>query len=159
MEINELYDNKIFNFWCKKYGGELHEDLKNDVILLLLENKNIEKIKEYLLPYSIQTIRFYSLDKKKSLSEFSKKYFYRFDVMNIENFSEIKEDEPIEESNLINKVIKDCNTSGKLFAARILVENANGKSILKIAKEAGVPYDLTIREVRQYKKELKQWQK
>ena len=65
MEITELYDNNIFNYWCKKYGKELHEDLKNDVILLLLENKNFIKIKEYLLPYSIQTIRFYSLDKKR----------------------------------------------------------------------------------------------
>jgi len=159
MEITELYDNNIFNYWCKKYGKELYEDLKNDVILLLLENKNFIKIKEYLLPYSIQTIRFYSLDKKKTVSEFTKKYKYRFDVQNIENFEEIKEDEPTEESTLINKVIKDCNTSGKLFAARILVENANGKSIVKIAKQAGLPYDLTIREVRNYKKELKQWQK
>ena len=60
--ITNLYSNKLFNDMCRRYGHANHEDLKSEVMTILLELSEEKKQQiidsDYLLPYAIQTARY-----------------------------------------------------------------------------------------------------
>lgn len=79
--IEQLYKNKLFNDMCKRYGRENHEDLKSEVLLILLELPK-EKLrgiidKGYLIPFALNVVR--NQTSPKNWTAFRKKYGNRED--------------------------------------------------------------------------------
>jgi hypothetical protein len=65
--ISEVFCSKLFCDMCRRYGGNDHEDLKGEVMLMILEmpmekKQNIADA-GYLLPYALQMARFQSTGK------------------------------------------------------------------------------------------------
>lgn len=65
--ICEVFSNKLFCDMCRRYGGNNHEDLRSEVMLIILEMPT-EKKQDivdagYLLPYALQMARFQSTGK------------------------------------------------------------------------------------------------
>ena len=58
----EFNDSKIFNDYCRKYGHNNHQELKSEVLSILLElpDHKKETISEnnYLIPYALQILKF-----------------------------------------------------------------------------------------------------
>ena len=75
--IAKLYTNDIFNCICMQHGGEHGEDIKGDIIMMILsipEPKLKHIVSEgYLLPYALQMVR-YQCSSNKS-TKLNKKYF------------------------------------------------------------------------------------
>lgn len=65
--ICDVFSNKLFCDMCRRYGGDNHEDLKSEVMLMILEMPT-EKKQDivdagYLLPYALQMARFQTTGK------------------------------------------------------------------------------------------------
>jgi hypothetical protein len=58
----EFNDSKIFNDYCKKYGHSDHQELKSEVLTILLElpqhKKDTIADNNYLTPYALQILKF-----------------------------------------------------------------------------------------------------
>jgi hypothetical protein len=58
----EFNDSKIFNDYCKKYGHSDHQELKSEVLTILLElpqhKKDTIAENNYLTPYALQILKF-----------------------------------------------------------------------------------------------------
>jgi hypothetical protein len=58
----EFNDSKIFNDYCKKYGHSDHQELKSEVLSILLElpehKKDTIAENNYLTPYALQILKF-----------------------------------------------------------------------------------------------------
>ena len=96
----EFNDSKIFNDYCRKYGHNNHQELKSEVLAILLElpDHKKETISEnnYLIPYALQILKFQV--SHCNWTAFRKKFGNRenlvmFDDINInDKRGEIKED-------------------------------------------------------------------
>jgi hypothetical protein len=62
IQLCEFNDSKIFNDYCRKYGHNNHQELKSEVLSILLElpDHKKETIAEnnYLTPYALQILKF-----------------------------------------------------------------------------------------------------
>lgn len=95
--ITELYQDKLFLSMCKKYGKENSEELRSEVVSILLEmpGDKLTHIIEngYLLPYSINIVRLQSISKRDSFNKkFNNELKYAVDIDYISNRIKIKED-------------------------------------------------------------------
>jgi len=58
----EFNDSKIFNDYCRKYGHKDHQELKSEVLTILLElpqhKKDTIAENNYLTPYALQILKF-----------------------------------------------------------------------------------------------------
>ncbi len=62
IQLCEFNDSKIFNDYCKKYGHSDHQELKSEVLTILLElpqhKKDTIAENNYLTPYALQILKF-----------------------------------------------------------------------------------------------------
>lgn len=84
----EFNDSKIFNDYCKKYGHNNHQELKSEVLSILLElpEHKKETISEnnYLIPYALQILKFQV--SHCNWTAFRKKFGNRENLVLVENF-------------------------------------------------------------------------
>ena len=84
----EFNDSKIFNDYCKKYGHNNHQELKSEVLSILLElpDHKKETISEnnYLIPYALQILKFQV--SHCNWTSFRKKFGNRENLVLVENF-------------------------------------------------------------------------
>lgn len=84
----EFNDSKIFNDYCKKYGHNNHQELKSEVLAILLElpDHKKETISEnnYLIPYALQILKFQV--SHCNWTAFRKKFGNRENLILVENF-------------------------------------------------------------------------
>ena len=84
----EFNDSKIFNDYCKKYGHNNHQELKSEVLAILLElpDHKKETISEnnYLIPYALQILKFQV--SHCNWTAFRKKFGNRENLVLVENF-------------------------------------------------------------------------
>ena len=84
----EFNDSKIFNDYCKKYGHNNHQELKSEVLSILLElpDHKKETISEnnYLIPYALQILKFQV--SHCNWTAFRKKFGNRENLVLVENF-------------------------------------------------------------------------
>ena len=71
--ITELYTDLVFIRVCKKYGKENHEELRSEVITILLEmpGERLTHIIEnqYLLPYAYNVARIQGIDERSRFNK------------------------------------------------------------------------------------------
>ena len=88
----EFNDSKIFNDYCKKYGHNNHQELKSEVLSILLELPDHKKqtIAEnnYLTPYALQILKFQV--SHCNWTAFRKKFGNRENLVLVENFDDDK---------------------------------------------------------------------
>ena len=88
----EFNDSKIFNDYCKKYGHNNHQELKSEVLSILLElpDHKKEAIAEnnYLTPYALQILKFQV--SHCNWTAFRKKFGNRENLVLVENFDDDK---------------------------------------------------------------------
>ena len=84
----EFNDSKIFNDYCRKYGHNNHQELKSEVLSILLElpDHKKETISEnnYLIPYALQILKFQV--SHCNWTAFRKKFGNRENLILVENF-------------------------------------------------------------------------
>ena len=84
----EFNDSKIFNDYCRKYGQNNHQELKSEVLSILLElpEHKKETISEnnYLIPYALQILKFQV--SHCNWTAFRKKFGNRENLVLVENF-------------------------------------------------------------------------
>ena len=84
----EFNDSKIFNDYCRKYGQNNHQELKSEVLSILLElpDHKKETISEnnYLIPYALQILKFQV--SHCNWTAFRKKFGNRENLVLVENF-------------------------------------------------------------------------
>ena len=84
----EFNDSKIFNDYCRKYGHNNHQELKSEVLSILLElpDHKKETISEnnYLIPYALQILKFQV--SHCNWTAFRKKFGNRENLVLVENF-------------------------------------------------------------------------
>jgi hypothetical protein len=84
----EFNNSKIFNDYCKKYGHNNHQELKSEVLSILLElpDHKKETISEnnYLIPYALQILKFQV--SHCNWTAFRKKFGNRENLVLVENF-------------------------------------------------------------------------
>ena len=99
---------------CKRYGGNNHLDLRSEVILIILElpeeKKQMIIENGYLLPYSLQIIRFQV--STKNWTAFRKKYCNRENLEYKEDFKDIPDEQPVQTIDCENIVSKIKTDSG-----------------------------------------------
>ena len=88
----EFTDSKIFNDYCRKYGHNNHQELKSEVLSILLElpDHKKETIAEnnYLTPYALQILKFQV--SHCNWTAFRKKFGNRENLVLVENFDDDK---------------------------------------------------------------------
>jgi len=88
----EFNDSKIFNDYCRKYGHNNHQELKSEVLSILLElpDHKKETIAEnnYLTPYALQILKFQV--SHCNWTAFRKKFGNRENLVLVENFDDDK---------------------------------------------------------------------
>lgn len=81
--IIAVFNSRLFNDFCKRYGGDNHEDLKSEVMLIICELPNEKKENivrnDYLLPYALNIIR--NQVSTKKWTQWRKKYENRLPVI------------------------------------------------------------------------------
>ena len=169
--ITELYQDKLFLSMCKKYGKENSEELRSEVISILLEmpGDKLNHIIEngYLLPYTLQIVRFQSIDEK---SKFNSQFIIYETIDNIEiPFDPIETQTELMESELrqlkaeitLKKIESDSlDQSNKYFyQANIAKSKPKYGSIRALSRKVGIDYRGMQIALNQYIEYLKEWQK
>jgi len=164
--ITNLYNNKLFNDMCRRYGHANHEDLKSEVMTILLELSEEKKQQiidsDYLLPYAIQTARYQT--SPKNWTKFRKLYCNREELIFTDEFielvDEIIEDSPINLSLIINRIKEDMKeqTNKYFYHSRLLYELIeSGKNTKQLSREIGIPYTSVRHALNEYRTNLKEW--
>jgi hypothetical protein len=172
-ELISVYNSKLFNDICKKYGGRNHEELKSEVISILIELP-IEKKKQivendYLLPYSIQITKFQISN--KTWTAYRKKYLNRENLIYIDSFDDFNYPEEEYEFDILdeldpsiihNKIQSDMlDQSNKYFyhsrlLNELIVSDLNTK---RLSVEIGIPYTSVRHALKEYRQHLREWLK
>ena len=151
---------------CKRYGGKNHEDLKSEVLQILLElpkekqNQIIEN--DYILPYSLQIARFQVSN--KNWTRFRKLYCNREELIFTDEFielvDEVIEESPINLNLIINKIKEDMReqTNKYFYHSRLLYELIeSGKNTKQLSRDIGIPYTSVRYALQEYRITLKEW--
>ena len=164
-EITEIFKSKLFCDMCKRYGGDNHQDLKSEVILIILElpeqKKQMIIENGYLLPYTLQIIRFQV--STKNWTSYRKKYGNRENLQYVPDFTDHPEsvpDEQIDCNNIVSKIQSETiEQRNKCFYHSRLLEEliAHDNNIKALARSIGIPYRSVIYAITEYRKHLKQW--
>lgn len=169
--ITELYTDLVFIRVCKKYGKENHEELRSEVITILLEmpGERLTHIIEnqYLLPYAYNVARIQGIDER---SRFNKMFALSETINNLE----ISYD-PIEEKTLILDIEQRHQQATKLlekiesdsleqsnqffYEANIAKSKPKYGSIRALSRKVGIDYRGMQIALNKYIEYLKEWQK
>ena len=96
----EFNDSKIFNDYCKKYGHNNYQELKSEVLSILLElpdhKKDTIAENNYLTPYALQILKFQV--SHCNWTAFRKKFgnrekLYLFDDINLHSQGNIRDND------------------------------------------------------------------
>ncbi len=167
--ITELYNDKMFHSICKRYGKSDSEDLKQIVILILLEKpKNIlEHIisSGYLMPYALQVTRLQvSKFKTNKWSVFNKNFGGIVEPLHEGIEAKIidipyTEDHFILSDKVSKKILDDAlNQDNPHFYHAMLVKlKVEHKNVKKISKATKIPYRSLLHAIDEYKKYLNEW--
>ena len=169
--ITELYTDRLFISMCKKYGKENNEELRSEVMSILLEMPG-DKLNHiisngYLLPYTLQIVRFQSIDEK---SKFNSQFIIHETIDNIEiAFDPIETQSELIDNEIrqlkaeitLKKIESDSlNQDNKYFYhANIAKSKPKYGSIRALSRKVGIDYRSMQIALNQYIEYLKEWQK
>ena len=168
--IVDLNSSKLFNDMCKRYGQNNHQELKSEVMAILLELPEVKKqsIAEnnYIVPYAIQTLRFQV--SARNWTSFRKAFANRECLVYLENFEDFDildteyKETPIEVEKIKKKIESDMlDQNNKYFYhSRLLNELINNNLNTKqLSREIGIPYTSVRHAIKEYREHLREWLK
>lgn len=167
--ISELYENKLYRSMCLKYGKENSEDLRSEVILILLEypkDKLMNIIeKGYLLPWSLQIMRFQTDPHHYNRNRtFNKKFNNGIVYVSIENHLELNvisqdTDDIVIGETISKKVLQDSlnQKNPHFYHAKLAIERTKYKNTKELSRAVGIPYFSVRYALKEYKTYLNQW--
>ena len=169
--IAELYTDKLFVTMCRKYGREDNEELRSEVVTILLEmpDEKINHIIEngYILPYAINIIRLQSISKRDTFNKnFNHPFKFAIDIEELELIDESVNAEEIEykylqADKLIDKIKNDSldQYNEHFYGSRLALLKVEHGSIKAVSRSTGIPYRSMQDALKKYVNYLKQWQK
>ena len=157
MLIEDLYINPKFNQICKHFGKENSEDLKNDVVLVLLDMKSdICKINN-IVEYACCMARNYAINKR---SKFSKQYLIKNDELTGNEIVESEYNFEFDYKNqfVINYINETAtNQNSQYFFHCILVKKLiELKSLSELSRKTKIPYRTLSFSMSQLKLHIKE---
>lgn len=169
--IAELYTDKLFTTMCRKYGKDDNEELRSEVVTILLEmpedkiNHIIEN--KYLLPYALRVVRIQAVSKR---DRFNKNFNYPMksdiDIDSIELVDDSMDITEIEEAHkeaerVIAKIKDDsCNQfSDYFYGSRLVLLKVEKGSIKEVSRSTGIPYRSMQDALKKYVNHLNEWRK
>lgn len=169
-EIEHLYNNDIFIALCKRYGGDNFEDLRQEIIVMIMEmpQDKLSHIVDsnYLLPYALQMVRFQTSTHPRSQGTKFNKLFNQKN-QSIDEIYHPTEYEPDLELNFIDskiilkKIWDDSSSQDNkyFYHSRLVLEKLKYKHFTMLSKVTKIPYKSVLDAVKQYRNYLDQWQK
>lgn len=171
--IIAVFNSRLFNDFCKRYGGDNYQDLKSEIMLIICElpqekKENIVR-NDYLLPYALNIMR--NQVSSSKWTQWRKKYESRVPIVVSEDLAAgddwyeadrmVEELDPIDLTNeKILKRVKDDSTDQRneyFYHSRVLLESMKYRNVKKTAEAIGIPYKSVLRNLNDYKEALKEW--
>jgi hypothetical protein len=164
----EFNDSKIFNDYCKKYGHGDHQELKSEVLSILLElpqhKKDTIAENNYLTPYALQILKFQV--SHCNWTAFRKKFGNRENLVLVETFDDIEDVEYFEDEIQVEKIVAKIeedmlDQNNKYFYhSRLLNELIiTGVNTKQLSRDIGIPYTSVRHAIKEYRLHLKEWLK
>jgi hypothetical protein len=164
----EFNDSKIFNDYCRKYGHGDYQELKSEVLTILLELPDHKKqtIAEnnYLTPYALQILKFQV--SHCNWTAFRKKFGNRENLVLVETFEDIEDIEYFEDEIQVEKIVAKIESdmldqNNKYFYhSRLLNELIiTGVNTKQLSRDIGIPYTSVRHAIKEYRLHLKEWLK
>jgi len=164
----EFNDSKIFNDYCRKYGHGDHQELKSEVLSILLElpqhKKDTIAENNYLTPYALQILKFQV--SHCNWTAFRKKFGNRENLVLVETFEDIEDVEYFEDEIQVEKIVAKIeedmlNQDNKYFYhSRLLNELIiTGVNTKQLSRDIGIPYTSVRHAIKEYRLHLKEWLK
>lgn len=174
-EIARVFKSRDFIAMSKRYGRENHEDLRSEVMVMLLETPKVKLdniiSNGYLLPYAINIMRNQASGANKS-TKFSKSYqdermmYTEITITGIpvyqQDASEDYDDEiwrHIRERIVLVKIKDDAEkqTNAWFYHSRLFLLQMEHKNKKNLSKKIGIPYNSILYAINEYKNHLKEW--
>jgi hypothetical protein len=164
----EFNDSKIFNDYCRKYGHGDHQELKSEVLSILLElpqhKKDTIAENNYLTPYALQILKFQV--SHCNWTAFRKKFGNRENLVLVETFEDIEDVEYFEDEIQVEKIVAKIeedmlDQNNKYFYhSRLLNELIiTGVNTKQLSRDIGIPYTSVRHAIKEYRQHLKEWLK
>ena len=164
----EFNDSKIFNDYCRKYGHGDHQELKSEVLSILLElpqhKKDTIAENNYLTPYALQILKFQV--SHCNWTAFRKKFGNRENLVLVETFDDIEDVEYFEDEIQVEKIVAKIeedmlDQNNKYFYhSRLLNELIiTGVNTKQLSRDIGIPYTSVRHAIKEYRLHLKEWLK
>jgi hypothetical protein len=164
----EFNDSKIFNDYCRRYGHNDHQELKSEVLSILLElpqhKKDTIAENNYLTPYALQILKFQV--SHCNWTAFRKKFGNRENLVLVETFEDIEDIEYFEDDIQVEKIVAKIeedmlNQNNKYFYhSRLLNELIiTGVNTKQLSRDIGIPYTSVRHAIKEYRLHLKEWLK
>jgi hypothetical protein len=164
----EFNDSKIFNDYCRKYGHGDHQELKSEVLSILLElpqhKKDTIAENNYLTPYALQILKFQV--SHCNWTAFRKKFGNRENLVLVETFEDIEDVEYFEDEIQVEKIVAKIeedmlDQNNKYFYhSRLLNELIiTGVNTKQLSRDIGIPYTSVRHAIKEYRLHLKEWLK
>lgn len=168
IQLCEFNDSKIFNDYCKKYGHSNHQELKSEVLTILLElpdhKKDTIAENNYLTPYALQILKFQV--SHCNWTAFRKKFGNRENLVLVETFEDIEDIEYFEDEIQVEKIVAKIeedmlDQNNKYFYhSRLLNELIiTGVNTKQLSRDIGIPYTSVRHAIKEYRLHLKEWLK
>ena len=164
----EFNDSKIFNDYCRRYGHGDHQELKSEVLSILLElpqhKKDTIAENNYLTPYGLQILKFQV--SHCNWTAFRKKFGNRENLVLVETFDDIEDVEYFEDEIQVEKIVAKIeedmlDQNNKYFYhSRLLNELIiTGVNTKQLSRDIGIPYTSVRHAIKEYRQHLKEWLK
>jgi hypothetical protein len=164
----EFNDSKIFNDYCRRYGHGDHQELKSEVLSILLElpqhKKDTIAENNYLTPYALQILKFQV--SHCNWTAFRKKFGNRENLVLVETFDDIEDVEYFEDEIQVEKIVAKIeedmlDQNNKYFYhSRLLNELIiTGVNTKQLSRDIGIPYTSVRHAIKEYRQHLKEWLK
>jgi len=164
----EFNDSKIFNDYCRRYGHGDHQELKSEVLAILLElpqhKKDTIAENNYLTPYALQILKFQV--SHCNWTAFRKKFGNRENLVLVETFEDIEDVEYFEDEIQVEKIVAKIeedmlDQNNKYFYhSRLLNELIiTGVNTKQLSRDIGIPYTSVRHAIKEYRQHLKEWLK
>lgn len=166
--LAEFNDSKIFNDYCRRYGHGDHQELKSEVLSILLElpqhKKDTIAENNYLTPYALQILKFQV--SHCNWTAFRKKFGNRENLVLVETFEDIEDVEYYEDEIQVEKIVAKIeedmlDQNNKYFYhSRLLNELIiTGVNTKQLSRDIGIPYTSVRHAIKEYRLHLKEWLK
>ena len=164
----EFNNSKIFNDYCRRYGHNDHQELKSEVLSILLElpqhKKDTIAENNYLTPYALQILKFQV--SHCNWTAFRKKFGNRENLVLVESFEDIEDVEYFEDDIQVEKIVAKIeedmlDQNNKYFYhSRLLNELIiTGVNTKQLSRDIGIPYTSVRHAIKEYRQHLKEWLK